>query len=53
MISAEAKSVETTDGPAMQPAEPLPVGWRVRYYSGRYEAIGPDEEWPEAPDPAA
>ena len=47
MITITAKQIATDDGPAVMPASDIPTGWRVRYIDGEFQAIPPDEEFPE------
>ena len=47
MIHIPAKQIDTEDGPAITPASGIPTGWRVRYIDGEFQAIPPDEEFPE------
>ena len=47
MIHIPAKQIETEDGPAVTPSAEIPAGWKVRYINGEYQAIQPDQDWPE------
>jgi hypothetical protein len=49
VISISSKTVETPDGPVIQPDGEIPCGWHVRYEGGEFRAIPPGEKWLDEP----